>query len=353
MMDSKPRFTVVLSGYQTAPYLPKSLGSIAAQTFRDFEAICYVEESTDGSLEICRKMEKDDPRFRVVSAPKSGAVATTRNYAISNARGEYIVALDGDDWLMPDTLEKIAAKLDAVGKVDVLSFAALTIKDGESDLSRAARLSNFTPKDAEGTFTGIDAIRKTAANGGKVNSYTCLSAYRTMFLRENDLRQSDGLLMEDFGWMPRVWLKAQSFAYLDEALYIYRRRANSLTTEASPRIACDIATQFSSLMAFAESSGAPADIMKLWSNQWLATTYWFLFHPITSRKIPDGERRRALEIILKDGGLERIRKLSAMASLPRRIALPLVLLAARGFQAPAKLFFRKIYYPLVERRNKR
>ncbi len=353
MSASEPKFTVVLSGYETAPYLPKSLGSIASQTYRDFEAICYVEESTDDSLEICRRMERDDPRFRAVTAPKSGAVATTRNYAIANARGEYLVVLDGDDWLMPDALEKIAAKLDSTGELDVLSFAALTVPDEESDLKSAARLSNFRPQDAEGVFSGIDAIRKTGANGGKVNSYTWLSAYRTKFLRDNDLRQSDGLLMEDFGWMPRVWLKAERFAYLDEALYVYRRRANSLTTEASPRIACDIASQLSSLMAFAEGSGAPKDVMRLWSNQWLATAYWFLFHPVTSRKIPDGERLRALGIILKDDGLKRIKWLSAMASKPRRIALPLVLLAARGFLAPAKLFFRKIYYPLVERRKRK
>lgn len=101
MSSASPRFTVAVSGYQNAPYLPKSLGSVKAQSFRDFEAICYVEESTDGSLEICRRLTADDPRFKVVSAPKSGTASATRNYAIDHAGGEYLVVLDGDDWLAP------------------------------------------------------------------------------------------------------------------------------------------------------------------------------------------------------------------------------------------------------------
>ena len=54
-MNEQPTFTVVIACYNTAPFLGKALGSVAAQTHRDFEAICYVEESTDESLAICRE----------------------------------------------------------------------------------------------------------------------------------------------------------------------------------------------------------------------------------------------------------------------------------------------------------
>ena len=66
---ASPLFTIVLAGYQTEPYLPKALASIASQTFADFEALCYVEQSTDNSLEICREMAARDPRFKVATAP--------------------------------------------------------------------------------------------------------------------------------------------------------------------------------------------------------------------------------------------------------------------------------------------
>ena len=75
-MPQTPLFTFVPAGHQTEPYLQKVLDSIANQTFRDFEVICYVEESTDRSPEICRAMVERDPKFEVATGHKSGAVAT-------------------------------------------------------------------------------------------------------------------------------------------------------------------------------------------------------------------------------------------------------------------------------------
>ena len=349
-MSTSPRFTVVMACHQTASYLSKSLDSVSRQTFADFDAICYVEESTDGSLEICRDHAAKDLRFKVVSAPKSGAVATTRNYGIDHADGEYIVVLDGDDWLELDALAKIDAKLRAVGNVDVLSFAASATES--EDTRNAQRISNFTSSDESGAFSGAEAIRRAGRNGGRMGNYTWLSAYRTAFLRASGVRQSDGVLMEDFESTPRIWFAAKKFAYLDDALYVYRRRPGSLTTEASPRIAIDIARQFRSLADFAANSSAPDDILKIWGNQWISTLYWFLFHPVTSKKVSNADRRRALDILTAGNGIQLFKKTASRASLPKRVAIPLVLLAAKGWQFPAKLYFRKLYYPLVERRSK-
>lgn len=351
-MKSSPRFTVVLSGYQTEPYLERALDSVARQSCPDFEAICYVEESTDRSLEICRERARRDSRFKVVSAPKSGAVASTRNYAIDHARGEYLVVLDGDDWLFETLLEKLDRKLRETGSVDVLAFAAVTTPDEKADLSHAPRLTNFRSADAEGVFSGMEALRRAGRGGGEFRSYTWLCAYRTLFLREHRLYQTAGRLMEDFEWTPRVWFAAERFAYLDEVFYVYRRRENSLTTEASSRLLFDLIEEFRSLLDFAGRNRIPEDLLRIWSGQWLSTLFWFLFHPVTSRKVSDRDRREALVRLFDSGGRERIRKLAAFASCPKRVAMPLLRLAANGFVLPAKIYFRQLYYPLSGRRGK-
>lgn len=351
-MSAMPKFSVVLAGYQTAPYLEKSLGSIRNQTFQDFEAICYVEESTDDSLAICRSVADCDPRFKVVSAPKSGAVSSTRNYGIDHAAGEYLVFVDGDDWVRTDMLERLAAKLDDTGEVDVLAFAADTLQSGDEYPAKAKRMSNFGARDAEGTFTGLDAIRRTGRNGGSLHNFTCFSAYRTAFLRGHGIYQQVGRVMEDFEWTPRVWFAAKRFAYLDEALYVYRRRANSLTTEASARIATDVVANLRSLLGFVAANDIPGDILAIWANQWFALLCWFMFHPVTSRKISDADRLQALRSLMADGGRESLKRLAPKLSRPRRLAFPLVLLAARGMQLPAKVFFRRLYYPLIELRQR-
>ena len=346
-MGKSPKFTIVIAGYQTAGYIQKALESIACQTFQDFEAICYVEESTDDSLAICQAMTTRDPRFKVAIGPKSGAVATTRNYGIDHATGEYIVVLDGDDWFVPDMLEKIAAKLTTTGSIDVLAFAAISTKTEDVDINAAPRLTNFRASDTSDVFSGIDAIRRAGRNGGQMRNFTWLNAYRTTFLRENKIHQTDGVLMEDLESTPRIWFAAKRFAYLDEVLYVYRRRGNSLTTESSPRLVCHLAQQVKSLIMFSAGHSIPDDIMKIWSNQWLSVLYWFMFHPISSRKISNPDRKRALDILFNDDIKTDFKRLAKRASLPKRIAFPLIRLAAAGIQFPAKLFFRRLYYPLL------
>ena len=122
-MNEMPLFTIILSGYQTEPYLQKALDSIENQTFRDFEAICYVEECTDRSLEMCRAMAERDPRFKVATGPKSGSGGPSRNYGMDHASGEYVVFVDGDDWILDNMLEKLAHKLAQTGPLDILAFA--------------------------------------------------------------------------------------------------------------------------------------------------------------------------------------------------------------------------------------
>lgn len=342
-----PLFTIIIAGYQCEPYLPKCLASVANQTFGDFEAICYVEESTDNSLAICQEWARRDTRFIVATGPQSGAVATTRNYGIDHARGEYLVVVDGDDWISTDMLEKLAAKLSACGPVDVLAFAGVSTSDASEKLADASRLSNFRSQDQSEVFSGLEAIRRTGRNHGKMHNQTVLNIYRLDFLRENGLRQSDGLLMEDFHWTPRVWFFAKRFAYLDEVFYFYRRRSQSLTTEASGRILLHLAQQFVALSDFVSAHTIPADILNIWSNQWISILFWFLFHPVTSRKSSDTDRQKAFEILLKDDRKKAFLRHVTHSSLPKRMATPLIFLAAKGWQLPAKLFFRYLYYPML------
>ena len=352
-MSTAPKFTVVISGYRTEPYLPRALKSVAEQTFTDFEAICYVEESPDRSLALCQEQAGKDPRFEVVSAPKSGAVAATRNYAIDHARGEYLLALDGDDWLDVRLLESLEKKLRETGPLDVLAFAAVTVREEETDPAGKVRLTNFGPRDAVGVFTGREALRRAGRGGGQFRSYVWLCAYRTSFLREKRLYQSDGLLMEDFEWTPRVWFAAERFAYLDEVFYVYRRRGNSLTTESSSRLLFDLVKQFRSLLDFIRETRPPEDIARIWSGQWISTLFWFMFHPVSSRKIGNRDRKKALGELFAPPGQERFRKLAERTSPPKRLAVPLLRLAAAGIVWPADLYFRLLYYPLTELRSRR
>ena len=80
-----------------------------AQTLQEIEVICVDDSSTDRSLEILKKYEKEDSRMRVLTQPNSGAGAA-RNRGLSQASGEYLSFLDADDFFEPDMLELAYAK---------------------------------------------------------------------------------------------------------------------------------------------------------------------------------------------------------------------------------------------------
>ena len=346
--NGQPLFTIALLGYQSEPFLPKALVSIERQSFKDFDVMCIVEESSDQSLEMCRKWAVKGEDRCVVSLPKSGSGAVPRNYAIEHAKGKYLVFVDGDDRIADNMLERLQAKIEEIGEVDVLAFAVtVTDEDGGKDKQKW-RQSNFLPGDTHEVFTGQEAILRVGRRGGGFFGYSWLNTYRTDFVRDHNLRQKPGTLLEDSEWLTRVWYLAERFAYLDEPLYTYCRRKNSVMSEASSRIVLNVADHIRSIMSFAEEHSVPDSITAVWSNQWVSQLYWFLFHPVSSRKIADEYRIRALTILFNGDDSVLFRRFARRASRVKRLALPLIILASKGWLWPAKLFFRRIYYPLIK-----
>ena len=348
----KPLFSIILAGYQTEPYLQKALDSIANQTFRDFEAICYVEESTDNSLALCQAMADRDPRFIAATGKKSGGGGATRNYGIDHASGEYLVMVDGDDWFMPDMLEKLADKLKQTGSLDVLAFTAVSAESEDFELKQAKRITNFSATDANDVFTGLDAVRRAGKidqNKNAFNNYSWLNIYRLAFLQKHRLYQRFGV-MEDYEWIPRVWYHAERMAYLDVPLYVYRRRPQSLSNSNRIRNLYDMADQTRSLFAFAAATPIPDDVFSIWSNQWISLLYLFLFYPTPSAAYSRTEIKKALSILFAEDGLSDFMRVLSHASRMKQLTKPLILLAAKGLLFPALFFFHKIYYPLSNRR---
>ncbi len=98
-------FSIVIPVYNRERLLPRCLASIFGQDFRDFEIIAVDDGSTDGSLSVLQAMS--DPRLRIFSHAQNRGVCPARNTAIAAARGEWIVALDSDDELVPGALTRM------------------------------------------------------------------------------------------------------------------------------------------------------------------------------------------------------------------------------------------------------
>lgn len=99
-----PKFSVLVSNYNYARYLPAAIASVLRQTVTDFEIVIVDDGSTDNSAATIAKLLKRDPRIRAVRQENSGqAVAFNRGFAES--RGRFVCFLDADDLWRPEKLE--------------------------------------------------------------------------------------------------------------------------------------------------------------------------------------------------------------------------------------------------------
>jgi glycosyltransferase involved in cell wall biosynthesis len=114
-----PRVSVVIPVFNAAPTLPCSIGSIGAQTFRDWELIAVDDGSTDGSAAWLEELARREPRLRLVRQTHDGIVAAL-NAGLAVARGEFIARMDADDESFPDRLAGQTAFLDARPEIGVV-----------------------------------------------------------------------------------------------------------------------------------------------------------------------------------------------------------------------------------------
>ena len=98
--------SIIIPVYNTAEFIPRCLQSIISQTYTDWEAILVNDGSQDESGNICDKYAESDYRFKVIHQSNQGVVVA-RDNAISNAKGDYLMFIDSDDYIEPTMLEEM------------------------------------------------------------------------------------------------------------------------------------------------------------------------------------------------------------------------------------------------------
>jgi glycosyltransferase involved in cell wall biosynthesis len=101
---SQVEVSVVIPLYNRANHIRRTVDSVLAQTYRNFELIVVDDGSTDGGGDIVRQYA--DPRIRLVTQPNSGECAA-RNRGVAEANANWVAFLDSDDEWMPRFLERV------------------------------------------------------------------------------------------------------------------------------------------------------------------------------------------------------------------------------------------------------
>jgi len=197
-----PLISVLMPVFNAEYYLEEALGSLAAQTYREFEVVAVDDGSTDGSGKILRKALGHWPWLRVFQQP-NGGVAAALNRGLVECKGEFVARMDADDLARPNRLARQLTFLRDHPDVGVCGTYAMTL--GE----RCSRKLRYGVSD--------QVLRSRMIFG-------CALAHPTVMMRRSVLVAEPGPYagrFEDYDLWLRL-LRRTKFACLPEVLLDYR-----------------------------------------------------------------------------------------------------------------------------------
>ena len=203
--------SVIVPVFNAEKYIKRTVESVKAQTYDNWELILVNDCSSDNSLKIILDLADKDKRIKVISLDKNSGTAVARNMGIKAAKGKYISFLDADDLWKPEKIEK------------QLNFM--------QEKKCAFSFSGYEFGDENAVPNGIIVRVPEKINYKQALKNTTICTCTVMFdlsqLTKDDITMPTNTVAEDTATWWKV-LKKVDYAYgIKDSLFIYRRPKNS------------------------------------------------------------------------------------------------------------------------------
>lgn len=209
-----PKISVIIPIYNAEKYIDKCIESVVAQTIKDLEIVLIDDESTDKSGQKCDEWAKKDFRIKVLHIKNLG-VSNARNVGIREAKGEFIMFVDSDDWIKETMLETLLAKIDNQ-KTDVVFCDYINVL-GNEEINCEKVIDYSVYNDAE-----VSVVIQNMFGGGKFFSSIWRGIYRRKLIEEKNIRFMKIKFAEDMLFNLEYLLNSSSVEIIEDKLYYYR-----------------------------------------------------------------------------------------------------------------------------------
>ena len=268
-MDAK--ISIIVPVYNVAEYIGKCIESILGQTYENIELICVNDGSTDSSLEILKSYEKSDSRVVVIDKKNEG-VSSARNDGIAKSTGEYVMFVDGDDWIDPDMCRRM---IDAEQRTNADTVICCYMKEYPNS---SIPVYLF---DKDILFSGCEfkdkIYRRLFGLKGEELKHPELAdslvpVWAKLFKRRyiKTVKFVDLTLIgtaEDLVFLVEAYKSCGSAFYLNVPLYHYRRNAGSVTSVYKPGLFEKREYMFEMLSNIIEKNNLSSEFAKALSNR--------------------------------------------------------------------------------------
>lgn len=263
------RFSVVVSIYNSYPYMPQCINSVLEQSYIDFELLIVNDGSTDkDTVDLCNHYAELDKRVRVINK-KNGGVASARNTGIKEACGNYICFIDGDDYVHIDWLLSFSKLIRKNNHTDFIIGRMSTFLDGTNNINHKPF---YVKNDNVANLLGEQALINIL-NSGRF-TMGVRGAYKRELVKRNNLYFLEGTYYEDIDWTFKTLMKSSNVMSDENPYYFWRMRDNSVSTNVKLSDSIDIINVLKSIYEYEPQYTKPKEfriaIAKLISTRFIA-----------------------------------------------------------------------------------
>lgn len=237
----QPKVSIVIPSLNSINYIDECLQSVINQTLKDIEIICVDANSTDGTLEYLKDLEKKDHRVKVIVSDKK-SYGYQMNLGINAANGEYLGIVESDDYIklnMYERLYQVAKKQECeVLKCDIEKFV----------IKNKKKIYSYSK------ICYYEKLYNQLINKNNLNNETSLlispikdtwnvnppGLYRLDFINKFNIRfnETPGASYQDNGFWFMMQVLAQKIYFLNEAYYYYRQDNENSSCNSKSKVYC-------------------------------------------------------------------------------------------------------------------
>ena len=256
--------SIIVPIYNIEGYIRECVGSILAQTYPDFELILVDDGSPDNCGRICDEYAEKDVRIKVIHK-ENGGLTSARNAGLSVAKGDWIMHVDGDDWIEPDMIESL---IEAAKATEADLVFGDFMKYGPYAGNHKLPTWSIDKKD---TMSRYIAYMMTTIWGS--------IAKRSLYT-EHSLKSPDGVrYCEDFHLIVRLCHFAKKIVNVHRPFYHYRYRPTSIMSNMSRKTEADEQWVYQDTIRFFKEQGVYEDYRKVMSWRVLKSAQELLLDP--------------------------------------------------------------------------
>ena len=217
--------SIIIPVYNAEKYLDRCIKSVIEQIYTNIEVITINDGSSDGSGEICDSYAIRDNRIRVVQQMNKG-VSYARNIGIHISRGDYIVFVDSDDWVMSTYVWELYNGV-------IESSVDMAIVDYYTEINN--QLDYNTKDDRIRNIFNCSEALDLIYDKDKYLGYLWNKIFSAKRIREINLLFDERIkIWEDLLFCCQYINKIKKIVYIRKPLYVYMHHEDSTVSSRSP-----------------------------------------------------------------------------------------------------------------------